>query len=86
MKQDMKNEIPTPIVERAARSEKLPPKALRLDARQAAKYIPMNPRTLKEYRQQRRIPYYRIGHRTIVFDVRDLDAFIAKRRVEALNV
>lgn len=62
-----------------------PPKALRLDARQASEYIPMNPRTLKEYRQQRRIPYYRIGHRTVVFDVRDLDAFIAKRRVEALG-
>ena len=62
------------------------PKALRLDAQQAAAYIPMNPRTLKEYRQQRRIPYYRIGHRSVVFDVRDLDAFIAKRRVEALCV
>lgn len=63
----------------------LPPKALRMDAQAAADYIPMNPRTLKEYRQQRRIPYYRIGHRTVVFDVRDLDAFIAKRRVESLG-
>jgi len=63
----------------------LPPKALRLDAKQAAAYIPLNPRTLKEYRQQRRIPYIKIGHRTVIFDVRDLDAFIAKRRVEALG-
>ena len=63
----------------------LPPKALRMTAPEASAYIPMNPRTLKEYRQQRRIPYYRIGHRTVVFDVRDLDAFIAKRRVESLG-
>jgi len=62
-----------------------PPKALRLDVKQAAAYIPMNPRTLKQYRAERRIPYYRIGHRSIVFDVRDLDAFIAKRRVEAIG-
>ena len=51
----------------------------------AAAYIPMNRRTLKEYWQQRRIPYYKIGHRTVIFDVRDLDAFIAKRRVEAIG-
>ena len=63
----------------------LPPKALRMTVPEAAAYIPMNRRTLKEYWQQRRIPYYKIGFRTVIFDVRDLDAFIAKRRVEALG-
>ena len=63
----------------------LPPKALRMTVPEASAYIPMNRRTLKEYWQQRRIPYYKIGHRTVIFDVRDLDAFIAKRRVEALG-
>ena len=63
----------------------LPPKALRMTVPDAAAYIPMNRRTLKEYWQQRRIPYYKIGHRTVIFDVRDLDAFIAKRRVEAIG-
>lgn len=66
-------------------TNKLPPKSLRMTAPAAAEYIPMKPRTLKEYREKRRIPYYRIGHRTVIFDVRDLDAFIARRRVEALN-
>lgn len=63
----------------------LPPKAYRMTVEAAVEYIPMKHRTLKENWEKRRIPHYRLGHRTVVFDVRDLDAFIARRRVEALN-
>ena len=63
----------------------LPPKPLRMTVPEAVAYIPMKHRTLKENWEKRRIPHYRLGHRTVIFDVRDLDAFIARRRVEALN-
>ena len=62
-----------------------PPKALRLTPHQAAEYTGLSLRTLKRYRLDRRLPYYRVGHSTVVFDVRDLDAFLATNRVEAIQ-
>ena len=64
----------------------LPPKALRMTVPEASAYIPMNRRTLKEYWQQRRIPYYKIGHRSVLLDTRDVEAFLARCRVDALRV
>ncbi len=62
-----------------------PVKALRLETNPAAKYLGMKPRLLKQYRHERKIPFYRIGYRQIVFDVRDLDAFLARKRVESIE-
>ena len=64
---------------------KLPPKALRVDATAAAEYVGLKKRTLKKYRHERKIPYYRLGHVNIVFDVRDLDAWLARHRVESIG-
>lgn len=61
-----------------------PPKHLRLTTPEAAEYLGTKPRTLKKWRHERRIPYYRLGHVAVVFDVRDLDAFLARHRVEAI--
>ena len=66
-------------------SGKLPPKHLRLPPPEAAEYLGIKPRTLKKWRHERRIGYYRLGHVAVVFDVRDLDAFLARRRVEAIG-
>ena len=63
---------------------KLPPKSLRLIPAEAAQYLGIKPRTLKKWRHERRIEYYRLGHVAVVFDVRDLDAFLARHRVEAI--
>ena len=72
----------TALVEKQSK----PPKHLRLTPLEAAEYLGgINPRTLKKWRHERRIPYYRLGHVAIVFDVRDLDAFLARRRVEAIG-
>lgn len=63
-----------------------PPKHLRLTTPEACEYLGgVKPRTLKKWRHERRIPYYRLGHVQICFDVRDLDAFLARRRVEAIG-
>ena len=62
-----------------------PPKSLRLTPTEAAEYLGIKPRTLKKWRHERRIPYYRLGHVSCVLDVRDLDAFLARRRVEAIG-
>lgn len=62
-----------------------PVKALRLETNPAAKYLGISPRLLKQYRHERKIPFYRIGYRQIVFDVRDLDAFLARKRVESIE-
>lgn len=64
----------------------MPPKSLRMTPEEAAQYLGgIKPRTLKKWRHERRIPFYRLGHVAVVFDVRDLDAFLARRRVEAIG-
>ena len=61
-----------------------PPKRLRATPGQAAEYLGMTRRNLKRKRLEREIPYYKLGHVTVVFDYRDLDAYLAKNRVEAI--
>ena len=69
-----------------AKPGKTPPKHLRVTTPEACEYLGgVKPRTLKKWRHERRIPYYRLGHVQICFDVRDLDAFLARRRVEAIG-
>ena len=65
---------------------KQPPAKLRMTSTEAAAYIGLTLRNLKRYRHERRIPYYRLGHVTVVFDVRDLDAFLEQNRVEAIGL
>ena len=62
-----------------------PPQHLRLTTAEASQYLSVKPRTLKKWRHERRISYYRLGHVQICFDLRDLDAFLARRRVEAIG-
>ena len=64
---------------------KQPPARLRMTPVEAATYTGLTLRNLKRYRHERRIPYYRLGHVTVVFDVRDLDAFLEQNRVEAIG-
>ena len=53
----------------------------RVGAAAAAEHLGISMRELKEIRQQRRLAYYRIGHRTVSFSVADLDAVLAKCRI-----
>lgn len=47
----------------------------RLNPVEAAEYLGVKPGTLKKWRYDRRIPYYQLGWRTIVYDVQDLDRY-----------
>lgn len=51
----------------------------------AAEYLGIPPRELKELRRRRKIPFYRIGHRTVTYEVTDLDAFLTACRVPAVS-
>jgi hypothetical protein len=42
-------------------------------------------RHLKYLRATRRLPFIRAGHRCVLFDRRDLEKFLASRRVEAIG-
>ena len=76
---------PAPQKESVVKTTKIPPKKMRLTSNEAAPYLGMTKRNLKWKRLNRDIPYYRLGHCTICFDIRDLDAYLARNRVEAIG-
>jgi len=47
----------------------------------AAQHLGITTRELKSLRKAKRIPFYRIGHRTVSYALTDLDAFLAGCRV-----
>jgi hypothetical protein len=55
----------------------------RVSSQAASDYLGIPMRELKELRRRRKIPFYRIGHRTVSYDVADLDAFLTGCRVPA---
>ena len=55
----------------------------RIGTPEAAPYIGVSLRELKRLRQARRIPFYRVSHRTVVYEIADLDAFLNRCRVGA---
>ena len=55
-----------------------------MNSEQAAAYLGVSMRSLKDIRLARKLAYYRLGHRSISFNRMELDSFLANRRVEAL--
>ena len=55
--------------------------ARRLSEREAAGYLGISVRTLQDWRQRRTGPAYSKVGRRVVYDVLDLDAFLASGRV-----
>ena len=53
----------------------------RIGTPDAAQHLGITTRELKSLRKAKRIPFYRIGHRTVSYAVTDLDAFLAGCRV-----
>ena len=49
----------------------------------AANYLGITSRELKGLRARKALPFYRIGHRTVTYSPKDLDAFLEKCRVAA---
>lgn len=48
----------------------------------AAKYAAVAPRTIRDWMSKRLIPYSRVSSRCVLIRLADLDAFIARSRVE----
>jgi len=63
----------------------LPTPILRVGTPAAAQYLGIPPHELKELRRRRRLAFYRIGHRTVSYDITDLDAFLAACRVAPIG-
>jgi excisionase family DNA binding protein len=51
----------------------------------AARYVGVAPRTLRAWQARRMIPFSRVGRKCVLLAVRDLDAFAAAHRVEAIG-
>ena len=57
----------------------------RLTEEQAQSYLGCGPHFLRRLRQQRRIRFYKLGHRSLSYDRGDLDSFLDARKVEAVS-
>ena len=68
------------------RTKRLPPLRLCLTPKQAAEAYGISHRALKRAWSERRLPVYKIGHRSILIDARDIEAFLNRCRVDALTV
>jgi hypothetical protein len=58
----------------------------RLTEKEARKYIPATKDKLKRLRQDRSIKFYRIGHRSLVYDRASIDAYLENVSVENLRM
>ena len=56
----------------------------RIGMEAAAAMLGISPRELRRLRQSRKIPFYRISHRTVTYSVTELEAFLQARHVEAV--
>jgi len=74
-----------PLPDLVARQQKLPPKRLCLNPTQASEIYGISRRALKRAWSERRLPYFKVGHRTVLLDARDIEAFLARCRVDALH-
>ena len=76
----------TPLTDLVARREKLPPRSRCLTPLQAEEVYGVSRRALKRAWQERRLPVYKLGHRSILIDARDVEAFLNRCRVDAVRV
>jgi len=82
----MNSESKTNLSDAVARQSKLPPRSRLNTPKQIADLYGINLRALKRAWSERRLNYYKIGHRSILLDSRDVEDYIARCRVDALKV
>ena len=82
----MNSESKTPLSDAVARQAKLPPRSRLNSPKQTAAAYGISIRALKRAWSERRLNYYKIGHRSILLDMRDVEDFIARCRVDALKM
>jgi hypothetical protein len=71
---------------RDERRAKLPPRGRCLTPGQAEDVYGVPRRALKRAWQERRLPIYKLGHRSVLIDCRDIEAFLSRCRMDALHV
>jgi excisionase family DNA binding protein len=52
------------------------PRKPRLNSKKAAEFLAVSPDLLKRLRQEGKIQYYKIGYRTYVYEIDDLEAYL----------
>ena len=56
---------------------------MRMSSKRAAEYLGVSKRELQSLRYAGKVAFYRLGHRTVVYSVEDLDAFLKTCRVDS---
>lgn len=64
---------------------KLPPRSCLNTYRKTAELYGVTERALKRACSERRLRYYKLGHRSVLLDNRDVEDFLARCRVDALR-
>ncbi len=54
-----------------------------LNEKQAAEYLGLSPITVGIWRREGKLPHIRLGERSVRYDQAELDAFVARCRVQA---
>ena len=65
---------------------KLPPRSRLNTPKQTADAYGISLRALKRAWSERRLRYYKTGHRTVLLDTRDVEDYLNRCRVDALRV
>jgi hypothetical protein len=66
-------------------SPKLPPRSRLNTPKKTAEIYGVSLRALKRAWADRRLRYYKIGHRSVLLDTRDVEDFLSRCRVDALR-
>ena len=57
----------------------------RLNPAEALRHLACTPRVLKELRRQRKITFYKVGHRSLAYDRLSLDRYLKARCISAIG-
>lgn len=73
-------------METSTQTTKLPPRSRLNTPKKTAELYGISLRALKRAWADRRLRYYKTGHRTVLLDVRDVEDYLARCRVDALRI
>jgi len=58
---------------------------VKLRTKEAAAFLSVKPNTLNHWVSARKIPHYKVSGRCVLFDMKDLEVFLASKKVEAVE-
>ena len=72
-------------METTIQAPRLPPRSRLNSPKKTAEIYGASLRALKRAWSERRLKYYKLGHRSVLLDSRDVEAFLNSCRVDALR-